>query len=75
MCEIIASRTQSIELLSECDTSYIEINDLVEVDSLHDFIVEGFSYEIRIGTEDFDIDHFGKVLGMSLGSEREIIGK
>ena len=37
--EIIATSTQNIEVLPECDTSYIEIDDLVEVDSLHDFIM------------------------------------
>jgi hypothetical protein len=60
--EFIATSTQSVELLLEGCTSEIETDDLIEIDSLHDFIVKGFSYEFRIGSEDFDIDHKRYVL-------------
>ncbi len=55
--ELIAFRTQSIKFLSKHKAFLIEFYDSVEVDSFRHFIMESLSNEVRIGTEDFEINH------------------
>ena len=55
--EFISPCTQSIELLLKFYSFDIETDHLFEVDSLHHFIVESFSDEIRIGAQYSNIDH------------------
>jgi hypothetical protein len=43
--------------LSERDAECIEGDDTIEIDSLGDFVVEGFFDEFLVLAEDFDIDH------------------
>jgi hypothetical protein len=42
--------------LFEGNTLGIELDDTVEIHFCY-FVMEGFSDKVRIGSEDFDIDH------------------
>ena len=55
--EFISPCTQSIELLLKFYSFDIETDHFFEVDSLHHFIMESFSDEIRIGAQYSNIDH------------------
>lgn len=56
--EIITSGPESIELLPERHASEVETDHFIEIDSFGHFIVNRFSDEFGIGTENFDIDHY-----------------